>query len=66
MLALVNAFTKNQDFKNADYYFERPLSDYSFTEASKRAMIDYADVIRGSKPKKANLSQRFSETVQQV
>lgn len=53
MLALVNAFTKNQDFKNADYYFERLLSDYSFTEASKRAMIDYADVIRGSKPKKA-------------
>ncbi len=53
LLALMNAYAHNQDFKNADYYFERIASDYSFSEISKQAMIDYGDSLRFSKGKRA-------------
>ncbi len=53
MLAIMNAYAKNQDFKSADYYFERITSDYAFLEISKQAMIDYGDALKGSKLRRA-------------
>ncbi len=53
LIALMNAYAHNQDFKNADYYYERVTSDFNFLEASKQAMIDYGDALRFSKAKRA-------------
>jgi TolA-binding protein len=53
LLALMNAFAKNQDFKNADYYYERITTDFAFLELSKQAMIDYGDALKFSKAKRA-------------
>jgi len=53
LLSVMNAYAHNQDFKNADYYFERIAGDFGFLEISKQAMIDYADTLRFSKGKKA-------------
>jgi len=51
--AVMNAYAKNQDFKNADYYYERIVNDFGFSEISKQAMIDYGDALRFSKGKRA-------------
>lgn len=53
LLALMNAYAKNQDTKSADYYFERLTNDYAFLEISKQAMIDYGDVLRGQKARRS-------------
>lgn len=53
LLAMMNAYARNQDTKSADYYFERLTSDYSFLEISKQAMIDYGDALRGQKARRA-------------
>lgn len=53
LLALLNASARNQDFKNAEYYFERLTGDFGFLEISKQAMIDYADALRSGQAKRA-------------
>ncbi len=53
LISLMKAYAHNQDFKNADYYFERVTSDFGFLEISKQAMIDYGDALRFSKAKRA-------------
>ncbi len=53
LVALMSASARNQDFKNAQYYFERVTGDFSFLDISKQAMIDFGDAFRSSLPKKS-------------